>query len=88
MIPTRDIGTRYNGLATVPQFAMHVPPADEAKEDVRKLLNEVKHLYFDRRYRQCASKCIELLEKHCQDVRFICPILWNAANSNLCSITL
>ncbi|KAF9633362.1 hypothetical protein BFW01_g4256 [Lasiodiplodia theobromae] len=67
MIPTRDIGTRYNGLATVPKFAMHVPPADEPKEDVRKLLNEVKHLYFDRRYRQCASKCLELLEKHCQD---------------------
>ncbi|KAL1639950.1 hypothetical protein SLS58_007376 [Diplodia intermedia] len=63
MIPTRDIGTRYNGLATVPKFGLHVPASDETTADVRKMLNEVKHLYFDRRYRQCASKCLALLEK-------------------------
>ncbi|KAF4311049.1 hypothetical protein GTA08_BOTSDO13276 [Botryosphaeria dothidea] len=67
MIPTRDIGTRYNGLATVPRFDLHVPTPDETLDDVRKMLNEVKHFYFDRRYRQCASKCVELLEKRCQD---------------------
>ncbi|OJD29476.1 uncharacterized protein BKCO1_800004 [Diplodia corticola] len=67
MIPTRDIGTRYNGLATVPTFGLHVPPSDEGKGDLRKMLNEVKHLYFDRRYRQCASKCLELLDKNCSD---------------------
>lgn len=67
MIPTRDIGTRYTGLATVPKFDLHVPTPDETQDDVRKMLNEVKHLYFDRRYRQCASKCVELLEKRCQD---------------------
>ncbi|GME22489.1 hypothetical protein GTA08_BOTSDO13276 [Neofusicoccum parvum] len=67
MIPTRDIGVRDNGLATVPKFNLHVPASDEDQDDVRKMLNEVKHLYFDRRYRQCASKCLDLLEKRCQD---------------------
>ncbi|EKG22367.1 hypothetical protein MPH_00297 [Macrophomina phaseolina MS6] len=67
MVPTRDFGARYNGLATVPRLDLHVPTPDEGKDDVRKILNEVKHLYFDRRYRQCASKCVDLLEKRCRD---------------------
>ncbi|KAK8181724.1 uncharacterized protein BKA78DRAFT_299895 [Phyllosticta capitalensis] len=49
-----------------PKFKL--PGATIKKEnDLRKTLNGIKHLYFERRYRQCATTCEELLSGKCRE---------------------
>lgn len=50
-----------------PKFKL--PGATIKKENyLRKTLNGIKHLYFERRYRQCATTCEELLSGKCREV--------------------
>ncbi|KAK7610027.1 hypothetical protein BKA81DRAFT_377878 [Phyllosticta paracitricarpa] len=50
-----------------PKFKLPNATGNKNEQDLRKSLNSVKHLYFERRYRQCAAHCTKLLEEKCRD---------------------
>ncbi|KAK8162711.1 hypothetical protein IWX90DRAFT_505082 [Phyllosticta citrichinensis] len=50
-----------------PKFKLPNATGNKNEQDLRKSLNSVKHLYFERRYRQCAINCTKLLDEKCRD---------------------